>query len=268
MGVAIAAGARAGGHEVMWCAQGRSRATQVRAEHAGLRALSSLAALVGDAEVVLSVCPPDQAVEVARDVAAQGFSGTYVDANAVAPKTAMEIRDSVAAGGARYIDGGIIGGPSQPRLFLSGRGAGEVAALFSSVAPVSAVVLDSGGDFAASGLKMTYAAWTKGSTALLLAVAATARRLGIAAELSDEWSRSQPDLSGRLAASTRSAGKAWRWEGEMREIATTFTDCDLPGGFHTAAAELFSRLAGFKDAAADLDDLLATLSTASDPASA
>jgi 3-hydroxyisobutyrate dehydrogenase-like beta-hydroxyacid dehydrogenase len=265
MGVAIAAGAVAGGHEVVWCTQGRSAATRARADHAGLRSLSSLAALVDDAEVVISVCPPGRAVEVAHDVAAQGFSWTYVDANAVAPKTAAEIRDLIAGGGARYVDGGIIGGPSQPRLFLVGLGASEVAALFSSAAPVSAVILESGGDFAASGLKMTYAAWTKGSAALLLAVAATAQRLGLAAELRDEWSRSQPDLSGRLTASTRSAGKAWRWEAEMREIATTFADCDLPGGFHIAAAELFARLVGFKDSAADLDELLTALGTVPDP---
>jgi 3-hydroxyisobutyrate dehydrogenase-like beta-hydroxyacid dehydrogenase len=264
MGVAIAAGARAGGHDVAWCAEGRSAATEARAEQAGLRELPSLASLVGEADVLVSVCPPGGAVDVARSVAALGFSGTYVDANAIAPGTAAEIRGLVTLGGAAYVDGGIIGGPSQPRLFLAGLGAAEVATLFSAAAPVTAEIIDGGGDFAASGLKMCYAAWSKGTTALLFAVAACARRLGVTAPLRDEWSRSQPDLSARLTASTRGAAKAWRWEAEMREIAVTFADCGLPEGFHAAAAELFARLAGFKNSTADLEELLAVLSTGSD----
>jgi 3-hydroxyisobutyrate dehydrogenase-like beta-hydroxyacid dehydrogenase len=261
MGVAIAASARAGGHDVLWCTEGRSAATKARAERADLRPLSSLAAVVDAAEVLVSVCPPGGAVDVARSVAAEGFSGTYVDANAVAPATAAQISEVVTSSEASYVDGGIIGGPSHPRLFLSGLGAPEVAALFLSAAPVSAEVIDGGGDFAASGLKMSYAAWSKGSTALLLAVVASARHLGIAGALRDEWSRSQPDLAARLTASTRGAPKAWRWEAEMREIARTFSDCGLPGGFHAAAADVFGRLAGLKDSTADLDQLLALLST-------
>jgi hypothetical protein len=217
--------------------------------------------MVGVADVIVSVCPPGGAVDVARSVAALGFSGTYVDANAVAPGSAAEIRELVTSGGAGYVDGGIIGVPSQPRLFLAGPGAPEVATLFSGGAPVTTEIIDGGGDFAASGLKMCYAAWTKGTTALLFAVAASAKRLGVATPLRDEWSRSQPDLAARLAASTRGAAKAWRWEAEMREIAATFADCGLPGGFHAASAELFARLAGFKDSAADLEELLTVLST-------
>lgn len=259
MGVAIAAGARSGGHDVVWCTDGRSAATHRRANEADLRPLASLEGVVEAAEVVLSICPPGSAAEVAHHVAACGFSGVYVDANAVAPTTAAEIKAMVTAGGARYVDGGIVGGPSQPRLFLAGLASHEVAALFSTGAPVSAVILDGGGDFAASGLKMTYAAWSKGSTALLLAVAATAERLGVGAPLHEEWSRSQPDLAARLMASTRSASKAWRWEAEMREIAATFADCGLPGGFHEAAADLFAHLAGFKDSTVDLDEVLTVL---------
>jgi 3-hydroxyisobutyrate dehydrogenase-like beta-hydroxyacid dehydrogenase len=219
--------------------------------------------VVEAADVLVSVCPPGGAADVARRVAAQGFSGTYVDANAVSPGTAAEIREIVTCGGAAYVDGGIIGGPSQPRLFLAGRSAPEVARLFSGTAPVTVEIIDGGGDFAASGLKMCYAAWSKGTSALLFAVAASARRLGVTAALREEWSRSQPDLAARLTASTRGAAKAWRWEAEMREIAATFADCGLPEGFHHAAAELFARLAGFKNSTADLEELLAVLSTGS-----
>ena len=42
--------------------------------------------------------------------------------------------------------------------------------------------------------------------------------------------------------------KAWRFAGEMEEIAATFEGAGLPGGFHQAAADVYRRLAGFKDA--------------------
>jgi hypothetical protein len=216
--------------------------------------------MVDAADVLMSVCPPGVAVDIARSVAAQGFSGTYVDANAVAPDTAAEIRELATQGGGAYVDGGIIGGPSQPRLFLAGPGAPDVATLFSGEAPVTAEIIDGSGDFAASWLKMCYAAWSKRTTALLLAFAASARRLGVTA-LRDEWSRSQPDLAARPTESARGAAKAWRWEAELREIAATFAGCGLPGGFHAASAELFARLAGFKNSTADLDELLTVLST-------
>ena len=89
---------------------------------------------------------------------------------------------------------------------------------------------------------MCYAAWTKGSAALLLTVAEAAERLGLADELRAEWERSIPGLAERLGRAERSANaKGWRWVGEMREIEATFRAADLPGGFHEAAAETFER---------------------------
>ena len=114
---------------------------------------------------------------------------------------------------------------------------------------------------AASALKMCYAAWTKGTAALLLAVLAVATAEGVDADLIDEWDISQPDLcSVRIAPAQGSTPKAWRFAGEMDEIAATFRDAGLPSGFHDAAAEVFRRLAGFKDAAPpSLDDVIETL---------
>jgi 3-hydroxyisobutyrate dehydrogenase-like beta-hydroxyacid dehydrogenase len=266
MGVAISAGARSGGNEVVWSTVERSEATRRRAADARLRPLESLAAVVEVSEVVISVCPPSSAIDVARSVADLRFSGVYVDANAVSPGTAAGIKALVISAGATYVDGGIIGGPAQPRLLLTGGAAAAVAALFSSGRPITAVVLEGGGEFGASAVKMAYAAWSKGTTALLLAVAASAERLGVLAELREEWSRSQPDLGSRLAASHRSAAKAWRWEGEMREIAATLGECGLPEGFHQAAADVFGRLAGFKDSTADLAEMLSLLAPSQDQA--
>jgi hypothetical protein len=92
----------------------------------------------------------------------------------------------------------------------------------------------------ASALKMTYAAWSKGTAALLLAIRDVAGHYGVQDDLVAEWGESQPDLLERLPAAERSAAaKGWRWAGEMDEIAATFEAADAPGGFHRAAAEVY-----------------------------
>jgi 3-hydroxyisobutyrate dehydrogenase-like beta-hydroxyacid dehydrogenase len=236
MGAAVGAALVETGHEVVWLPVGRSEATRHRAVAAGLDEAADL----DDCDVLLSVCPPGAAVELARSVA--GFAGLYVDANAVSPATAEAVAATVENGGAAYVDGGIIGPPPhQPgttRLYLSGDRASEVARLFLD-SRVEPVVVDAG-RFAASATKMTYAAWTKISAALLLSVAEAAERLDVDDVLRAEWVVSQPDLAGRLDAARRSAtAKGWRWEAEMREIAATFATVGVPSGFGESAAEVF-----------------------------
>jgi 3-hydroxyisobutyrate dehydrogenase-like beta-hydroxyacid dehydrogenase len=186
---------------------------------------------------------------VAREVAGAGFGGLYVDANAVSPATAREVAGIVAASGAGYVDGGIIGTPPVApgfiRLYLSGPRAGEVRELFEN-SPVDAMVVDrglvgGGGDVgAASAVKMAYASWTKGSAALLLAARALARAEGIEDVLLAEWGLSQPGLEARADGAARSAAsKGWRWVAEMEEIAATMAAAGLPAGFHQAAAEIY-----------------------------
>jgi hypothetical protein len=203
-----------------------------------------MAELTARAELIVSICPPAAAVAVAADVAATGFSGLYLDANAVAPATAGRVAAMVEAAGGTYVDGGVIGGPDRPHLYVSGDKAAEVAAAFGE--PARTTVLTDGGPTAASALKMVYAGWSKGSTALLLAVAAAARRLDVEEVLRAEWESTQPGLISRLAAAGP-ASKAWRWVGEMQEIASSLDGAGLPDGFHRAASEVYRRLAGFRD---------------------
>ena len=107
---------------------------------------------------------------------------------------------------------------------------------------------------------MLYAGWTKGTIARLLALGAAAERLGVADELTREWQRSQPGLVDRLAAGAGSARKAWRWSGEMREIARTLEEAGLPGSFHAGAEEVFTRLVALKGVDdAPLDEVLRRL---------
>jgi 3-hydroxyisobutyrate dehydrogenase-like beta-hydroxyacid dehydrogenase len=250
MGGAVGAALRAGGTRVLWASEGRSPATRKRAESAGLEDAGTVSALVAASDIVLSVCPPESAADVARDVVAKKFAGIYLDANAIAPATARDIALIVEQGGATFVDGGIVGPPPKTRgttrLYLSGVQADRIAALFGP-GPLEAIVVD-GKVGAASALKMAYAAWTKGSQALLMAVRAFAIAEGVDEGLLDEWRRSQPDLPRRSEQAVQGTSpKAWRFVGEMDEIAAAFAEASLPSAFHQAAAEVYRRLAEYKD---------------------
>ena len=251
MGGTVGASARANGLRVLWASEERSAQTRTRADGAGLEDAKTLAALVAASDVILSVCPPHSALELARAVAAQGFSGIYVDANAVSPGTAGAIGRIIEHRGATFVDGGIIGPPARARgttrLYLSGGQAGRIARLFEQ-GPLEAIALD-GGAGAASTLKMAYAAYTKGTAALLVAIRALAIQAGVDQALLGEWARSQPELGTRSErAAAETARKAWRFTGEMAEIAATFDDAGLPDGFFLAAGEIYESLASYKDA--------------------
>ena len=233
MGSALASLLRERGSTVVWASKGRSEATAERAvefEDAG-----TVRGLARRADVILSVVPPHAALDVARSVG--DFGGLYVDANAIAPATARALPG-------RVVDGGIVGPPPREagttRLYLSGPHAATVAELFAGTAVEAPIVSERVGD--ASALKMAYAAWTKGTTALLLAIRELARSEGIEEALLAEWARSQPRLEEQWAGARRSAeAKGWRWIGEMEEIAATFAAAGLPSGFHEAAAEIYRR---------------------------
>ncbi len=243
MGSAVGGVLAADGHSVLWASEARSSESAARAAAAGLTDVGTLAALARASAILLSIVPPHAALDTARALRESGFSGIYVDANAIAPATAAEVAAIVTAGGdASYVDGGIVGLPPEhaggTRLYLSGDSAPAVAALFAGTA-LEAIVLD-GPSFSASALKMVYAAWTKGTTALLLATEATAQALGVDAALQREWERSQPALAERLpGAHAVAAHKGWRWIAEMEEIAASFGAAGQPSGFHAAAAEVY-----------------------------
>jgi len=240
MGAVVAGALRERGETVLWASAGRSAATAERADVAGLGDAGDVGEVCRRCEILLSICPPHAAVEVAR--AASGFTGIYVDANAIAPGTAR----AIAKLQPRLVDGGIVGPPPRrpgtTRLYLSGRGAAAVAALFAGT-NLEARVL-SGEPGAASALKAAYAGWTKGSAALLLTMRELARAERVEDALLEEWRLSIPELEEQLAGAERSARrKGWRWVGEMEEISHSMAAHDLPTGFHEAAAEVFRRAA-------------------------
>src|SRR4249919_1552847 len=174
MGAAVGKTLLDAGNTVLWASIGRSSETAARADQAGLVDAGNVEKLSRASDVILSICPPHAALGVARSVG--WFEGLYVDANAVSPATAREIATLVS----RFVDGGIVGSPPREagstRLYLSGPSAGEAAALFEGTALETRVVSGDPGD--ASAVKMAYAAWTKGTTAMLLAIRAAARAEG------------------------------------------------------------------------------------------
>jgi 3-hydroxyisobutyrate dehydrogenase-like beta-hydroxyacid dehydrogenase len=242
MGAAVGRCLTGAGYEVLWASEGRGPQTAARARDAGLTDAGTPAEVADRADVIFSICPPHAALDVAWAV--QGFGGLYVDANAISPATAREVALMVEEGGATYIDGGIIGSPpvaaGTTRLYLSGPRADDVRRLFDGTALEARVILT--GTWSASAIKMAYAAWTKGTAALLLAARALARTEGVEDALLAEWELSQPGLAERSGGAARSAAtKGWRWVAEMEEIAASMAGAGLPDGFHQAAAEIFRR---------------------------
>ncbi len=251
MGTFLGSGITAAGHEVLWAGQKRSAATRDRA--AGFTDVGSLAELVRTSDVIISVCPPESALEVAGAVAGLGFSGLYVDANAVSARTLRVISASLP----HVVDGAVIGGPSSDdaMLHLAGDRALEVAALFDPTV-VRAQVHD-GGIGTASTIKVCYAASSKAVTALLLTARAAAHKAGVEEVLLAEWARTMPDTVHRSDNSLRQIGaKAWRFGGEMSEAANGFDDLGAPSGFSHAAAEVYARLADLRDVPYGPDEVL------------
>jgi 3-hydroxyisobutyrate dehydrogenase-like beta-hydroxyacid dehydrogenase len=230
--------------EVLWASEGRSAETAERANEGGFRDVGSLGALVAESDVILSICPPGIAEDVAHAVADATFGGLYVEANAIAPARTERI---AADTGLRLVDGGIIA-RSGVNLYLSG---GEndvdlVAALFdgSDVDPIPLP----GGVGAASALKMAFGGWNKIGVMLAAQAYAIARAYGVAEALAEE----------RVPADgiPRAGPKAWRWQDEMEEIARTCALLGLPEGLGTAAAEVCERWAHHRGGTPELSELL------------
>ncbi len=250
MGISLAATAQNSGHTVYWASAGRSAQTQARAEEHNLIEIQSLNELCETCSVIVCVCPPHAAEEVARQTLEASFDGFYLDANAISPQRAKRIDRMMDEAGVMFIDGGIIGGPAwepgRTWLYLSGEHAEQVTECFSEGPLETCIIGKEIGK--ASALKMCYAAYTKGTTALLCAILAAAEELGIRKDLERQWSRNGSDFADQTARRVKRATvKAWRFTGEMDEIATTFSGAGVPAGFHEAAGEIFRRLAHFKE---------------------
>ena len=255
MGAGIGGSLVSAGSHVVSVLADRSTASRARAVAQGIEEVDDLGAVMARSRILLSIVPPgvasavaDGAARVATDVGAEGR--VFVDCNAISPGRSRQIAGAVRAAGMSYVDGGLIGAPPSPgrptALYLSGEG-GDVVADALRTPEIRAEWLGPEPAAAASALKMSYAAWTKGLNALVLSIRALARAEGVDEALVAEWQRSQPAALAAVDRAPATAAKAWRWVAEMREIATSLDEAGLPDGAFLSAAEVYRRLERYKD---------------------
>lgn len=245
MGHTVGERLRQHGARVLTSLEGRSERTRALAAEAGFEDLPSYEDLVREADVVLCILVPSEALGVAEKAAAAiratGADVLYADCNAVAPRTARAIGDVIAAAGGRVADGGIIGPPPRKagttRIYASGPGAQDLARLREYGLDIR--VLD-GEVGQASGLKMCYGALTKGLTALGLELLVAARQMGLETALEAEQSGTMAEVRNYLQRSIPTMPpKAYRWVGEMEEIAACFADLGLTPNILLGAADVY-----------------------------
>lgn len=249
MGHAIGAVLHQHGMRIITNVQGRSARTVNRAKAAGISDVADDETLVHEADVLLSLLPPNQAYGLAERIAAvlhkTGAPLLFVDGNAIAPRRAQAIEQLLTAAGASFVDVGIIGAPphpggQDPRLYASGARAAELAHLRTYGLDVRVVGPSSG---QASGLKMCYAAITKGLTALATEALVAGRALGLEEALATEV-QALPLFRTIERSVPGMPPKAARWVGEMEEIAQTFSDLGLPPQMPEGAAALYRFIEG------------------------
>jgi 3-hydroxyisobutyrate dehydrogenase-like beta-hydroxyacid dehydrogenase len=268
MGAAVGAQAGRKGTKVVWCPSGRSQATHQRARQAGLLAVDDLGQMLDQADVVLSVCPPAAAQQVAMRAAEHGYKGIYVEANATSPERCARIAERLGEAGARVVDGALFGPPPRregPKagLYLSGEWADiqTVGYLFTGT-QVEPVALD-GGLGTASALKMAYSSYQKGARVLAAVAHALAARHGVTEHLVTEAAHSSESPLAQPDQITDVAARAWRWAPELHEIADTLQADELPADLALSVANLLFRWHDDKDnEKLDLQTVLARLTNA------
>ena len=236
------------GFDVITYLKGRSKRTRKLSKLGMIKEEPTLESLVTKADLILSILVPSQAIFVAKEVASAlrstNQTTTYADCNAISPNSTQMINEIITNAGSEFIDASIIGSPPgrgiPPRFYVSGPNAEMMIALDKAdldIKPLGNII------GRASAIKMCYAALTKGTSALSLALLTAAEAMGLSEELKDEFLNSQSDAYRKMNTSLPSLPvKAGRWVGEMKEIANSFEQVGVTGNFHRGAAEIFDLL--------------------------
>lgn len=250
MGQAIAGRLRESGLNVIVALDGRSERTRTLAREAALTDCGSMEKLVATCELVISVINPGEALNVSREAAAAisktGRRIAFADLNAVSPQTARDADRMIREAGGVFIDGGIIGPPprtdrDKPRIYVSGPDA-YLMEQISHPNLLIRVMSERIGD--ASGVKMCYAAMTKGTTALAVELLVAARELGVEQALEKELRESRNDVfEWQMRNIAVMPPKAYRWVPEMQEIAKTFGELGLTRRIFEGATDVYAMVA-------------------------
>jgi len=248
MGHAVGRVLRESGLDVITCLGGRSARTRDLSEEAGLRKVPDLETLVQEADLVLSILVPSESVPAADMVAAAmrttGTAPAYADCNAISPGTARQVEAVITGAGSRYIDAGIIGGPPGPDEVTRFYASGPHESVLSVLDGRGIIVRQLGGETGrASGIKMCYASLTKGTAALHAAALLTAESMGLSQNLNTELGESQAAMLKAMQSVRGLSAKAFRWVGEMEEIAKTYEEAGVTPHIHLGAAEICRKIA-------------------------
>ncbi|MEU7649886.1 NAD(P)-dependent oxidoreductase [Streptomyces huasconensis] len=250
MGAAVAACAATNAAAVLWCENERSTASVERADRFGLTAVATLAELLDRSDIVISLCPPAAAEDLACDVAGHRFAGVYVEANAINPERAQRIA-ALLEPDATVVDGGVVGSPpvrgKSPTLYLSGPAVAieRIEALFAGTVVQTAVLGTEIGK--ASALKLAYASFQKTSRVLVALAMGMAREYGVDQELIEVASRRTDSYLSEPQYVAKTAARAWRWGPELEEAADTLAAAGLPPEMLRAAASTLARWNDAKD---------------------
>jgi 3-hydroxyisobutyrate dehydrogenase-like beta-hydroxyacid dehydrogenase len=274
MGSGVGGALKKNGLRVLTALDGRSNASKQRAAEEGFEDVGSLDELVTTSDLILSILVPSEAETFAQNCA-EAIVRTHsdgvavADCNAVSPATGMKIGEIISAAGGKFIDAGIIGGTPRrgavPRFYASGEHAPILGELDGK--GISVPVME-GPIGRASGLKMVYAALTKGTSALYVSTLMTAKSLGLYDDLISELETSQQGTLAGMERTKTVSAQAFRWIGEMEEIAATFADAGSSPNTHKGAAETFQKIAdssighervGTVDSSRSLEDSIAAM---------
>ncbi|MEU2730577.1 DUF1932 domain-containing protein [Streptomyces griseoviridis] len=250
MGAAVAACAATNAADALWCETGRSTASVERAAEFGLTPVATLAELLDRSDIVISLCPPAAAEDLARDVAGHRFAGVYVEANAINPERTTRIAGLLEPA-ATVVDGGVVGSPpvrgKTPTLYLSGpaEATSRIETLFAGTDVRTMTLGTEIGK--ASALKLAYASFQKTSRVLVALAVGMAREHGVDQELIEVASKRTDSYLSEPQYVAKTAARAWRWGPELEEAADALAAAGLPPEMLRAAASTLARWHEVKD---------------------
>ena len=259
------------GVEVLTYDKDRGEVSRKRGENAGVKSLPSMARLVDDAELIVSIVVPSAAKRVAAKVAkAVAKSGRkellYLDANAISPMTADAIAAVLKPAGVSFVDGCIIGSAARMGkgtiVYVSGPEAQRLQALEAFGIPIRVLGPNTS---QASAFKVVYAGLTKGLQGLFVELLIGARRFGLMNEVRAQYEESFPGLLDKISTSIVGLRiHAARRAEEMDELKRTFNYHGMKSFMAPAAQKVLEAIAALgageaSDSGARQGDLLETL---------
>ncbi len=230
-----AVGQRLKEHEldVITCLAGRSERTRALAEKAGIQDVATMEELVEQADLIMSMtvsaAVPSLCRQVADVIRATGADTLFAECNAISPQLTREMEPIITNAGGRFVDVSIIGGPPRPGYCPHFYVSGSQAPNFAEVGRFGLDVRLLDGEVGqASGIKMCYAAMTKGSWALYSQLLIAAELMGLTEPLLAEFQSGQSSVLERMTRTIPTVPpRARRWVSEMEEIRDTFDHLGL-----------------------------------------